>query len=128
MMSSVLNTCVARALMDMTPTLRAGGVPAGVSGRNRQNPEEKRGWGDVRSARVRKFRANAPDFQQCRYFAGSEISTVVPPASGLSISIVPRCASTMRRAMGRPRPVPRCFVVKNGSKIFSRTSGAMPAP
>jgi len=32
------------------------------------------------------------------------------------------------RAVARPRPVPRDFVVKNGVKIFSRMSGGMPGP
>ena len=34
----------------------------------------------------------------------------------------------MRLAVGKPRPLPRCFVVKNGSNIFSHTSGLSPSP
>ena len=43
-------------------------------------------------------------------------------------SRLPRCASTIWRAMASPSPVPRDFVVKNGWKMRSRSSAGMPAP
>jgi hypothetical protein len=49
----------------------------------------------------------------------------------LSTSIEPACCLTMMSwLMERPRPVPSPvgLVVKNGLKIFSFTSGAMPVP
>src|SRR5438045_9283347 len=51
--------------------------------------------------------------------AGSWIVTVVPPRGGHVMLICPRCASTSRLAVGRPRPDPRALVVKNGVKILS---------
>ena len=36
---------------------------------------------------------------------------------------VPPWATTIRRAMGRPRPVPRCLVVKNGSNTLLANVG-----
>src|SRR6267142_2598466 len=62
--------------------------------------------------------------------AGNNIWTVVPRPISLSISIDPPCSSTMRRQMAIPSPVPlpSGLVVKNGSQIFSRCSGAMPSP
>lgn len=54
--------------------------------------------------------------------------TNVPRPTSLVTSILPPCCSTMVLVIARPKPVPRALVVKNGSKIFSRFSGAMPAP
>src|SRR5262249_54371691 len=42
--------------------------------------------------------------------------------------ICPRCASTIDRAMARPRPIPSLFVVKNASKSLGRRSVGMPLP
>ena len=44
------------------------------------------------------------------------------------MAIWPLCASMSRFAVGKPRPDPRDFVVKNGVKIFSRMSAGMPGP
>ena len=41
---------------------------------------------------------------------------------------LPPCSSAVRCASARPSPVPPGFVVKNGWKIRSRSSGATPAP
>ena len=54
--------------------------------------------------------------------------TVVPPAGGQVIVMLPWCASTNRFAIGSPNPVPRALVVKNGMKILSRTSTGIPGP
>jgi PAS domain S-box-containing protein len=62
--------------------------------------------------------------------AGRATRSVVPPVLELSTSMSPPSASTMFRQMESPRPVPTpCgFVVKNGSKMRSATSGGIPAP
>jgi len=53
---------------------------------------------------------------------------VVPTPTVLVMPIVPLCRSRMMRfTTARPRPVPRDFVEKNGSRIFARFSGGMPA-
>ena len=54
--------------------------------------------------------------------------TIVPPSGGHSSVSDPPCSSAVRRAIGSPRPPPRAFVVKNGSKICSRISPGMPGP
>ena len=59
---------------------------------------------------------------------GSVITTSAPPPARGRAFNVPPCASTMRRAVARPRPAPRALVVKNGSKIFGSTSGLIPRP
>ena len=56
------------------------------------------------------------------------MTTDVPPAGAASMLMVPWCASTMRLAVGSPRPEPRALVVKNGVKILSRISAEMPGP
>jgi len=43
--------------------------------------------------------------------AGSQIVSFVPRPGAVSMSIVPPWASTILRAVGRPRPEPPCFVV-----------------
>ena len=55
---------------------------------------------------------------------------VVPAPTSLATSMRPRCSSTMLREMYSPSPVPlpSSLVEKNGSKIFSMTGGAIPAP
>ena len=60
--------------------------------------------------------------------SGRSTEIVVPPSGGMSIWIVPPWASTTRFAIGSPRPVPRCFVVKKASNAFSRTSAGIPGP
>src|SRR4029450_6314254 len=62
--------------------------------------------------------------------AGMLISTVAPAPGVLSTSMRPPCAVTTWWLIASPRPVPRptSFVVKNGSKMWSRTSGTMPGP
>ena len=45
-------------------------------------------------------------------------------AVAIADAIRPPWASTIRLAMAMPRPVPLALVVKNGSKIFGRCSGA----
>ena len=54
--------------------------------------------------------------------------TVVPPSRGESTRMVPSCASMRRLAVGRPKPVPPAFVVKNGVKSLSRISAGIPGP
>ena len=54
--------------------------------------------------------------------------TVAPCPGWLSTPIVPLWASTIREAIGIPRPVPRSFVEKYRSKIRSRSSGVIPGP
>ncbi len=54
---------------------------------------------------------------------------VVPAPSSLPTSIQPRACSIVPYTVARPIPVPRSpLVLKNGSKIRSRTAGGMPAP
>src|SRR6266850_168651 len=60
--------------------------------------------------------------------AGKETRTRVPRPGALSTLTSPPWRSTIFLTMAMPRPVPEGFVVKNGRKIFSRSSGAMPAP
>ena len=50
---------------------------------------------------------------------GSSTTKLVSDLPSLSTMRVPRCASTICRAMGNPNPVPRAFVVKNGWKMRS---------
>src|SRR5581483_2824106 len=61
---------------------------------------------------------------------GRTMRTVVPCPTSLSISIVPRCSSTMRRQIANPRPVPfpSGLVVKKESQMRSRFSRGMPTP
>src|SRR4029077_7555943 len=59
--------------------------------------------------------------------SGTHTLMVVPFPGSLATVMTPPWASTMRRASGRPRPVP-CptgLVVKKGSKIRGRTSAVM---
>ena len=56
------------------------------------------------------------------------MTKVVPVPAALSAWIEPPCFWTMLNTIARPRPVPLSFVVKNGSKIFSRVSRDMPVP
>ena len=58
---------------------------------------------------------------------GSQTVKVVPWPAVLSTRIAPPCASTMRRAIGRPRPPPR-RVEKFSSKMRGRSAAAMPQP
>src|SRR5439155_22727000 len=62
--------------------------------------------------------------------AGSRTVNVVPRPTWLLTAISPPCRSTIPRLTESPNPVPSpCpLVVKNGSKIFGRTSGEMPQP
>ena len=53
---------------------------------------------------------------------------VVPWPRSLSISMAPRWARTMPSTAASPSPRPVNFVVKKGSKIFSRVSSSMPQP
>src|SRR5262249_46766827 len=61
---------------------------------------------------------------------GTHTFMVVPLPGALDTSIAPPCASTIRRARGRPRPVPwpTGLVVKKGSKMRGMTSSGMPLP
>src|SRR5207342_3895669 len=82
----------------------------------------------ARSKRYRRRPRPAGRIHLVQGSRGNRTNTVVPPDGGQSITIWPSCASTNRLAVGRPRPEPRDFVVKNGVKIFSRTSEGMPGP
>jgi len=55
--------------------------------------------------------------------SGSARRSVVPRPSTLCTVISPPCASAIRRAIARPRPVPSRLLVWNGSKTVSRRSG-----
>ena len=59
---------------------------------------------------------------------GSVTRNVAPRPGADTASICPSCASTTLRTIARPRPVPCGLVVKNGLKIRSRSSAAMPGP
>src|SRR6266404_4381669 len=62
---------------------------------------------------------------------GSRIAKVVPLPTSVSKVMVPPCLSaTTECAMAKPWPVPlpTALVVKNGSKIRSRTCFGIPAP
>ena len=76
--------------------------------------------------------AAATDFAGGRggVWTGSSMTNVVPRPGSLSTSIVPWWSVTMSRHSERPSPVPSPtgLVVKNGSKIFARTSAGMPGP
>src|ERR1700739_3433807 len=65
-----------------------------------------------------------------RNFTGSVTVKVVPWFRWLATSTSPSCAFTMpyNTARPRPTPLPSALVVKNGSKILERFSGAMPSP
>ena len=56
------------------------------------------------------------------------LTVTVVPVAAEAMAIVPPCTSTRRFAVGSPRPEPRDLVVKNGMKIFSCNSVAMPGP
>src|SRR5215831_9110352 len=59
---------------------------------------------------------------------GNSTLNVAPPPGPLSAwSLAPWACATPAE-IASPRPDPRCFVVKNGSKMRSRSSGAMPGP
>ena len=60
--------------------------------------------------------------------AGSRTRTAVPSPGRLSSDRLPPWFSTTRWTVGSPSPEPARFVVKNGSKTRSSTSGAMPTP
>src|ERR1044071_5438455 len=64
------------------------------------------------------------------YMIGSMTRKAAPPRSDRATRISPRCWSTMLRTIGNPSPVPlpSDLVVKNGSKILSRSSSATPCP
>ena len=51
-----------------------------------------------------------------------------PRPRGSSTAIVPPRASTILRAMARPRPVPVRLVVKYGSNTWGRSAAAIPVP
>ena len=53
---------------------------------------------------------------------------VVPFPGSLVKSIVPSCNCTIRNVIASPIPLPPCLVVKYSRKIFSRSSGGIPAP
>ncbi len=59
---------------------------------------------------------------------GRIISNIVPLPSSLSIRIPPLCPRTIPSTAGSPRPRPKNFVVKNGSKIRDCKSFEMPVP
>src|SRR5262249_48741796 len=60
---------------------------------------------------------------------GSDTSTRVPPPGRPLAQIFPRCASTIRRAMYRPMPMPSAPLPEtNGSKSRQLISAGMPAP
>lgn len=42
--------------------------------------------------------------------------------------IVPLCCSTMFLQLTKPNPIPCCFVVNNGSKIFGKILSGIPGP
>src|SRR5207248_6721432 len=59
---------------------------------------------------------------------GSVTRNRVPVAALLYKSMRPSCASTIFLTIARPRPEPCGFVVKNGLKIRSVSSGGTPGP
>src|SRR5262249_19768830 len=61
---------------------------------------------------------------------GKSMWNAAPPSRAFSTQIVPLKLSTMLATIASPRPVPfpGSLVVKNGSKIFSRSAGGMPGP
>ena len=58
------------------------------------------------------------------FFGNSIVNTV----GGDFTHIVPPCCSTIVLQIERPRPVPVCLVVNNGSNIFDCNSGKIPGP
>ena len=62
--------------------------------------------------------------------SGRKTRNSAPPAAGLSTSIQPSWSLTMPWLTARPSPVPcpSSLVVKNGSKILSRSAAGMPGP
>jgi len=62
--------------------------------------------------------------------AGSTTRNVVPLPSSLSTAISPPMPAAMSRLIASPSPVPAsvALVVKNGSKMFARSPGAIPLP
>ena len=46
----------------------------------------------------------------------------------LLAEIIPPCCSTIFLQIANPRPVPLCFVVNNGSNIFSISASEIPGP
>src|SRR3569833_1737745 len=65
---------------------------------------------------------------ECYPFSGSLMVNVVPSPGRLSAWIVPLCSSMMRRVTVRPRLVPFCLVVKNGSNNRAMFSCVIPPP
>src|SRR5258706_6691027 len=59
---------------------------------------------------------------------GSRKKKRAPPPASDATAILPSCASTIRRAIARPRPTPLARVVKNGSNTRSRRSAGTPGP
>src|SRR5215831_12175443 len=59
---------------------------------------------------------------------GKSTTNVAPPQGGLIARSLAPCACATPAEIASPRPEPRCFVVKNGSKMRSSSSGAMPGP
>src|SRR5581483_4203977 len=60
--------------------------------------------------------------------AGRSIEKRRPPASERAAATVPPCASTVRRTIARPSPVPVCFSEKKGSKRRGSASSGTPGP
>src|SRR5208282_3289365 len=79
---------------------------------------------------VAAWLAPAPASEASSPRTGRVTVKVVPRLSSDSTSMRPRCRSTMPRLIAKPRPTPRplSLVVRNGSKIWGRTSGEMPVP
>src|SRR5262249_49332748 len=79
----------------------------------------------------KKFHKPPPDFPSDAADRGKTILNSVYSPGFVSTSIDPPCClTTMSWLSDRPKPVPSPagFVVKNGLKILSFTSGGMPVP
>src|SRR5512147_521447 len=64
------------------------------------------------------------------WYTGKFTMAVVPWRGTLSKRTEPLCAWRILHAIASPRPVPTpsALVVKNGSKMWGRTSGSIPQP
>ena len=60
--------------------------------------------------------------------SGKSIMKRAPAPTSLWAEILPSCCSTICFTIARPRPVPRFFVEKKGSKMRSSVASSMPLP
>src|SRR5687768_817188 len=91
-----------------------------------QDPEGVEDSGFVVDYQYRRLLTHAAS--SAIILAGRKMVKVVPAPGAESTSTSPRCASTARCTIARPRPLPPGRADTNGSKSRSRISTGIPGP